>query len=152
MNLIKSAFMQIISASVVLYVACCLSVTPGLAQSYWFEDYVRVLRMIDRGQAEEASELLNVVLRDHPSPVSCLRIPGDRCIDYLPYYQRARILFKMGNLSAAAHNLDIANAFGAVHMNRRTKAAFFDLQTEVRRSITETAKNSPARAPLSDSQ
>lgn len=119
------------------------------AQNYWFETYERMVALIDDGQLAEASTLLDDLLRDHPYPIACLRIPGDRCVDYLPYYQRARIQLAMGNLSAATHSLDIEGAFGAVHLTKRTAAAFTTLRQQIKVKTAETSSGHAQVAPAS---
>jgi hypothetical protein len=129
-----------------------LTAGPAAAQTYWFEDYQRAVMLIEQGRHAEASPLIDRMLRDHPLPVACMRIPGDRCIDYLPYFQRARIQLSTENLRGARHSLDIEGAFGAVLQNRKTERAFEQLRREVgeRIAATESSARSevvPAAAP-----
>ena len=118
-----------------------LSTLPVTAQSYWFEDYKRLVIMIDKGQHQEASKLLDEIVSERPFPISCMRVPGDRCIDYVPYYQRARIQLSMDNTRGASHSLDISGAFGAVLRNRRTEKAFIQLRHQVEERIAASAKS-----------
>jgi len=129
-----------------------LSAAPATAQSYWFEDYQRAVLMIDKGQHQEASKILDRIVAERPFPIACMRVPGDRCIDYIPYYQRARIQLHADNTRGASHNLDISGAFGAVLSNRRTEKAFIQLRQQVEERIAATAKSQastvvPAASP-----
>ena len=127
---------------VVLFVAIVsLTTLPATAQRYWFEDYQRLVIMIDKGQHQEASKILDKIVSERPFPISCMRVPGDRCIDYIPYYQRARIQLSMDNTRGANHSLDISGAFGAVLRNRRTEKAFVQLRHQVEERIAASAKS-----------
>ncbi|MBI1951018.1 MAG: hypothetical protein HYS34_06620 [Acidobacteria bacterium] len=106
--------------------------TPTLARSYWFHTYERVVALIDSGRTGEAAPLLEQLIREHPYPIACLKVPGDRCIDYLPYFQRARLQFHDGDVRGAAYSLEISEAFGAIFQNRRTERAFLDLRRRIR--------------------
>jgi hypothetical protein len=118
-----------------------LSAVPAAAQSYWFEDYQRLVVLIDKGQHQEASKLLDRLVSERPFPASCVRIPGDRCIDYLPYYQRARIELALNNTRGASRSLDIEGAFGAVLRNRRTERDFLQLRHQVEETIAASAQS-----------
>ena len=126
-------------ASTVAIVA--LGAGSAAAQSYWFEDYQRVVVMIDKGQHQEASQLLNKLVSERPFPSSCVRIPGDRCIDYLPYYQRARIELSLNDTRGASRSLDIEGAFGAVFRNRRTERDFLQLRQQVEEITAASAQS-----------
>jgi len=106
--------------------------TSATAQTYWFENYERAVALIDDGLTNEASALLERVIRDHPLPVSCLKVPGDRCIDYIPYFQRARIQVSRGDARGASHSLDITEAFGVGMVNRRTERDVVRLRQQIR--------------------
>ena len=58
------------------------------AQTYWFENYERAVALIDAGEMAEAATILEGVIKGHPLPVSCFKVPGDRCIDYIPYFHQ----------------------------------------------------------------
>ncbi len=118
--------------------------TPGTAhaQTYWFEDYERAVDMIDDGRMAEASALLERLVREHPLPQASVRVPGDRFINYLPYYQQARVQLHQGDTTAASRSLDICEAFGVAKQNRRTARQF----TELRRRIAEKASAATAHA------
>lgn len=120
--------------------------TPALAQSYWFHAYERVVAMIDSGRMAEAAPLLEQLVQDHPYPIACLKVPGDRCIDYLPYFQRARLQVHNGDVLGAAHSLDISEAFGAVLLNRRTEREFLILRRRIR-SMAPVESPAPFPAP-----
>jgi len=110
---------------VVVALALILSVvlsSPALAKGYWFESYQRAVELIDGERLDEASVLLEEVIREMPTPEASARIPGNRFVNYLPYYQRARIQFLQGDLEGAAHSLAISEAFGAIRSDRRVMA------------------------------
>ena len=94
------------------------------AQSYWFESYQRAVKLIDDSRYDEAALLLDDVIRDRPMPQAALRIPGHQYLDYLPYFQRARIEIHRGQFDRAAHSLDVSEAFGAVRASRRPEVEF----------------------------
>jgi hypothetical protein len=115
-----------------LVLAMALSVSrSAYGQTYWFESYERVVQMIDRGDAAEASPLLDLLIRNHPYPIPGLKVPGDRSIDYLPHFQRARIQVYRGDARAAAHSLDIEEAFGAVLSNKRASKQLLKLRQQI---------------------
>ena len=117
-----------------------LMLVPSIAgtDSYWFESYERAARLIDAGNFDESARILDMLIQEHPAPVASLRVPGDRYIDYLPYYQRARILLQRGDTLAASHNLDICEAFGAIQQSRRTESDLKTLREQIAR--TESAR------------
>ena len=122
-----------------------------LAQSYWFENYERAITLIDAGQVAEASTLLERVIADHPLPVACLRVPGDRCLDYVPYIQRARIQIYQGDTRGASHSLDVSEAFGTGLANRRTDREVQRLRQQIQMMETTRRSSSPATiAPAAD--
>ena len=124
---------------VVVAIALILSValaSPALAKGYWFESYQRAVELIDGERLDEASELLDDVIRDMPTPEASARIPGNRFVNYLPYYQRARIQYMQGDLAGAAHNLAVSEAFGAVRSDRRAFADLRELRAGLERATT----------------
>lgn len=135
--------------------ALVISIAPLVSgnahgQTYWFETYERVVQMIDRGEVAEATPLLDRLIREHPYPISGLKVPGDRSIDYLPHFQRARVQLYRGEARAAAHSLDIDEAFGAVQNNKRTKREFLKLRQQIETMEAFRPMNAPATvAPAS---
>jgi hypothetical protein len=134
-----------------LALALALPASRGAyGQTYWFETYERAVRMIDRGEAAEASPLLDSLIREHPYPISGLRVPGDRSIDYLPHFQRARIHLYRGDARAAAHSLDIEEAFGAVVGNKRASKQLLKLRQQIETMEAVRHPNGPTTvAPAS---
>jgi hypothetical protein len=124
--------------------------TSATAQTYWFENYERAVALIDDGLTTEASALLERVIRDHPLPVSCLKVPGDRCIDYIPYFQRARIQVSRGDARGAAHSLDVTEAFGVGVMNKRTEKEVVRLRQQIRTMDTGRAGEPATVSPAVD--
>ncbi|MCP3981820.1 MAG: hypothetical protein GY716_21160 [bacterium] len=91
------------------------------AQSYWFETYQNAVDEIerqDRGGLEHALALLDELVAEQPVPRTKVRIPGNRRLDYLPYFQRARVQSRLGMFGEARYNLEVSEAFGAVKGNR----------------------------------
>lgn len=135
-------------------ILCLFSFAPSapcLAQTYWFEDYQRVVGLIDEGRFGEASPLLDRLIAAHPYPIAGLKIPGDRRIDYLPYYQKARIQMATGDARSASHNLDISEAFGATAKNKRLRAEFTRLRQEISAlEASRTTRQGPQVTPASD--
>ena len=143
----RSSGRSFLIPAIILLTALAASHAPASAQAYWFETYDRAVALIDSGQAAEASKLLEGLIREHPLPMACARVPGDRCIDYLPYYQRARIQLMAGNVSGAAHSLDVSMAFGASMSTRRSVAACQTLREQIRVRTAELARQNPQVAP-----
>jgi hypothetical protein len=135
-------------------VAVCMAAggTVSRAQNYWFENYEKAVELIDAGDMKEASALLDTVTDSHPNPVGCLRVPGDRCVMYCPYFQRARIQFSQGDLRGAAHNLNVSGAFGAVHQQKRSHDAFLALRQQVSSGMAQTPRGKQDVAPASKPQ
>ena len=119
-----------------------------MADSYWFETYERVVDMVDAGQMSEAAPILAALIQAHPIPTTGARVPGDRFIDYLPYYQRARIQLSAGNTQAASHSLDICEAFGAIQQNRRTYKALLALRKQIAAQEASKMAGLPAKGGL----
>lgn len=107
-NLSLAALVLIVSASM------------ASAQTYWFESYENAVDMIEgqeREEIEEALVLLTALVTERPVPQSDVRVPGDRYIDYLPYFQKARIELQLGKYDEANKSLNISEAFPAVKEN-----------------------------------
>lgn len=142
--------LHLLHAALVTLVALTLSASSVRAQSYWFERYEHAVTMIDAGRFAEASGLLRDLIQRHPVPIVGMRVPGDRFIDYLPYYERARIHVAEGNFPAAAHDLDISEAL--VQFEKDGKIAK-DI-AELRRTIAQgrgAARVNPMSSPSSTS-
>jgi hypothetical protein len=92
--------------------------SSAAAQSYWFESYERAVELTRAGRYEEASTLLDAVLKEQPAPIPALRVPGARFIDYVPYHFRARIDLAIGKPDSASHYLNVSEAFGEPRFNR----------------------------------
>jgi hypothetical protein len=102
--------------------ALLLVLTAGTAsaQTYWFETYETAVDKIEaqeQAQMEEALELLGALVAERPLPQSKMRVPGDRLIDYLPYFQKARVEMALGRYDDARKSLDASEAFQEVRGN-----------------------------------
>ena len=76
--------------------------------------------------------------RNHPYPQASMRIPGQQYIDYLPYFQLARIQYDQRDLRQASRSLDVSEAFGAVKSNKRSNAHFAQLRTRLDAELAGT--------------
>ncbi len=118
-----------------------VTATAVSAQAYWFETYQTAVDKIEDPQGDEiedALSLLEALVAEHPLPQAKVRIPGDRYLDYLPYFQQARIQSALGQYDEAMHNLDISEAFGAVKNNRRAMTALREMRGTLNRRTAIT--------------
>lgn len=113
--------------------------TLANAQVYWFETYERAVELIEDDRFDEAEPLLEQVIADHPLPRANVRVPGNRFIDYLPYFQRARIQLERGEYESAARSLDVSEAFGAVTARRQQTEVLRDMRNEVHANLATTS-------------
>ncbi|MGD8375907.1 MAG: hypothetical protein PVF68_07190 [Acidobacteriota bacterium] len=127
-------------------IACLAALSTAHARSYWYESYESAVRLIDSGRLDDAAVQLGELIQEHPYPAHGVRVTGTRFIDYLPYYQRARIELARGEFAAASHSLDVADAFGAVDESRRTRADFLRLRQEVDARTANAALSQPEPA------
>lgn len=114
-----------------------LAPRAAYAQRYWFEDYEKVVQLVDMQKMDEASTLLAGLIEHHPEPVSGIRIYGDTYLDYFPYAQRARIQIHKGDAQGAAESLAICEAFGAMKKSPRGEK----LLSELRRQVSQMEPN-----------
>lgn len=123
-----------------------LLLAPSLihAQTYWFESYQRAVQLIEAERFEDAAPLLDRLIQEHPHPEAGVRIPGNQFLDYLPYFQQARIQMERGDYQAASHSLDVCKAFGAISQNRRSLAGL----KQMRQSLD--ARLAQHRTPADD--
>lgn len=126
-----------------------LAPRTAYAERYWFESYEHAVQLVDDGRIDEASALLGALIDEHPVPISGVRVPGDRYVNYHPYFQRARIQVQKGDYLGASQSLAVCEAFGAIRQNRRMERQFLDLRRQIaERAADMTASNSPAVAPV----
>ena len=124
---------------------------PVRAEAYWFETYLRTVKLIDAGEVTEASALLDALIREYPTPDATIRIPGNQFLDYFPYYQRARIELARGDFEGASHSLDVSDAFGSIREDFRTEAEVTRMRAELERArIARRGSASAAVEPDSD--
>jgi hypothetical protein len=112
-------------------VALAAAPTAAFAGRYWFEDYERAVALLRRGDAEMAAPILAGVMAAHPVPILGLLAPGDRFLDYRPYYHRALIEFHQGRLAEAAHSLRVGEAFGEFATCKRYKTQALTLREKI---------------------
>jgi len=120
-------------------VLAVLLLIPGLAsaQTYWFESYQRAVELIDDGRVEEAASLLEPLIDTRPNPQDRVRLPGNQFLDYLPYYQRARIELRLGEHALASRSLDLSETFGAIKRNRRALAELRQLRLRIEDALED---------------
>ena len=147
----RHSWLRFLAITLLAGVAWIAGGSRALAQNYWFENYEKAVELIDAGNMSRASTLLESIVTSHPNPVGCLRVPGDRCVMYCPYFQRARIQYSQGDLRGAAHSLDVSGAFGAVHQQKRSHEAFLELRQQVRTGMAQSRPKSDV-APASKPQ
>jgi hypothetical protein len=109
--------------------------TPASARAYWYETYQQAVRLIDEGRVQEASPLLAQLVAEHPEPEYAFRLPGNRNLHYLPYYQRARIELALEEYEAAARSLDLSESYGAVLQGSRVTADLERLRERLHRRV-----------------
>ncbi len=109
-------------AAGLLALALLCAAPDAQAQTYWYEEYERSVELIDAGDLAAAEERLQALLQEHPMPKANTRLPNDRYLDYLPYFQMARIQVARGDFDAAELSLNISEAFGEANADRRTRA------------------------------
>lgn len=103
----------------------------AVCQTYWYETYQRAVELIDEGSTAAAKPLIDRLIEEHPVPISGYMLPGERFIDYLPYYQRARIQFMDGDTSGATRSLDMSEQLGAMLHDRRSRRAVERLKLDI---------------------
>lgn len=110
--------------------------TAASAQVYWFETYESAVDKIEGEQPEDmeqALELITALLADRPVPEAQVRVPGDRYVDYLPYFQQARIQWRLGQFDEARESLNKSEAFPAVRDNREAMTAMREMRSALDR-------------------
>ena len=119
------------------------------ARPYWFETYERAVDLIAAGKVEEAAPLLDQLIEDHPFPRHEVRVRGSHFMNYFPYFQRARIESARGDFEAAAHSLKVCGTFGQLEQDRRSRAAFSELQEEIedQARVAQTVPMTTASVP-----
>ena len=101
-----------------LILAGSLLCGPAHAATYWYEDYLKAVRLIDKGQVNEARPFLEKAISKKPLSHHAQRIVGNDFIDYLPYLHRARISMESGNFEAAILDLEIEETIGEIQKTR----------------------------------
>lgn len=143
----KIARRWMLGAGLVL-AAVLVFTSPALADTYWFESYQRAVQMIDAGELDKATPMLEGLMKEMPTPAASARVPGNRFVNYLPYYQMARIQFQRGEFSAAAHNLDVSEAFGAVRNDRQALLDVSTMRIELDRGIARGESVTPTEVAV----
>jgi hypothetical protein len=119
-------------------VLICSFVGVAHAQTYWFETYQRAVQLIDDEKSTEAGPMLDELLQDHPFPKASMRIPGQQYMDYLPYFQLARVQYDRRDFRQASRSLDVSEAFGAVKHNKRSSELFTQLRSVLDSELRRT--------------
>jgi hypothetical protein len=119
-----------------------LTASMASAQTYWFETYETAVDKIEaeqQEQMEEVLELLGALVAERPLPQANLRVPGDRLVDYLPYFQKARVEMMLGKYDDARKSLDASEAFQVV----RDNSDAMDKLREMRGALDLRASSKP---------
>jgi predicted Zn-dependent protease len=114
---------------------------PASAQTYWFETYQRAVEYIEQERFDEAAKLLEDLIEERPFPKARVRVPGNQFVDYLPYYQRARIEVRLGDHTRAIRSLDVSEAFGAIKSNKRALTSLKQLRVKIEKRPEDKKKN-----------
>ena len=101
------------------------------AKPYWFEEYQQAVEMLEDGKADQASSILEQLVEEYPQPITALRIPGNRFIDYLPYFQQARAKLELGDVKSATEKLNKAESYGALTESDRHVKEHEELRTSI---------------------
>jgi len=109
-----------------------LTIGPARAGEYWFETYERAASMVDHARYGEAAAALEDLIEAHPVPIVTLRVPGDRFLDYLPYYQLARIRLAVEDYQGAMRSLDMSESFEAVASDAGVRRSHAELRARIR--------------------
>ena len=120
----------------------------AFAGSAWYEDYQRVQNWIEDGKIDDASSLLDTLIAKYPEPEADVRIPGDRFINYLPFYHRARIELARQDYVAASRSLQISQAFGATLRDRAVTSDLLRMQDLLKTNTMQSdamALSTPAK-------
>ena len=96
-------------------------ISMSAPRSYWYEDYVRTLELIENDQLDEAFALLETVIEKRPQPDRLVRTPGNTYVSYLPYLERARIHARKGNYDASRQSLELSENYGESLKDNRAK-------------------------------
>jgi tetratricopeptide (TPR) repeat protein len=123
-------------------VCVVLIFAPGLVsgQTYWFETYQRAVEYIEQERLEEAAKLLEELIERRPLPQARVRVPGNQFVDYLPYYQRARIEVRLGDRTRAIRSLEVSEAFGAIKSNRRALTSLKEMRVKLEQQPADEKK------------
>jgi len=105
--------------------------TQAQASTYWYEDYLLAVRLMEKGSINEAEPLLQRAIQANPLSGYAERIAGNRLISYHPYYYRAMIRYEHGDLTSARMDLDLEEAMGQIQKNSELYAGFKDLRGRV---------------------
>ena len=116
--------------------------SPQQGVEPWYTHYQRGVELVEAGDGAAAVVELESALEARPEPALRVATDGPRYIDYLPYFQRARIQLGQGEVAAAAHSLEVAEAFGIVMFQRNTRQEFNQLRQQV---ATQISQNQPSR-------
>ena len=125
---------------VLVFALLAILISSGLAvaKTYWFENYQRAVHMIDAGRSTEALPILDKLLVDQPIPTNAVRVPGNRFIDYLPYYQMARAHSQLGNVKSAKSSLVTSESYGVVTETHRHTADLAALKSAINNPVDGT--------------
>ena len=105
--------------------------TQAQASTYWYEDYLVAVRMMEKGSTAQAEPILQRAIKANPLSGHSERIAGNRLISYHPYYYRAVIRYQRGDLRSARMDLELEEAMGQIQQNSELFAALQDLRSRI---------------------
>ena len=110
--------------------------TQAQASTYWYEDYLVAIRLMEKGATAEAEPLLQRAIKANPLSGHAERVAGNRLISYHPYYYRAIIRYERGDLRSARMDLELEEAMGQIQKNSELFAALQDLRNRIVPQVT----------------
>jgi hypothetical protein len=117
--------------------------TQAQASTYWYEDYLAAIRMMEKGATAEAEPLLQRAIKANPLSGHAARVAGNRLISYHPYYYRAVLRYERGDLRSARMDLELEEAMGQIQRNSELFAALQDLRSRI---VPQVAHDSTTKA------
>ena len=110
---------------------CGLAAKNDLKSAPWYFHYELALELTKQGDAQRALDSMIVATEDRPDPQRSARMYGMWFIDYLPYYEIARIHAELGNWECARDALRLSESKGEVTQDHEEFDEFWTLRDEV---------------------
>jgi len=110
---------------------CGLAARNDLKNAPWYFHYELALELTKQGDPQRALDSMIVATEDRPDPQRSARMYGMWFIDYLPYYEIARIHAELGNWECARDALRLSEAKGEITQDHEQFDEFWTLREEV---------------------